>query len=408
MPEPDPQGRSPEQVAIDETREMLKAVDENVGGGRDRSAIPKADFVFPEDAPDGGFPIVTAGDVSDAVSSWGRYKGPHTFAEFKARVTSIANRKGFPLPKAWKKELRKMAKAAEAAEAAATTEEPIIADEPVVKADAPADEPDGDEAKPPFPGAKMPFKGKKKAARKAAKVAKAAEREAAREAQTAMVKAFTEPVPEDDEATALVRRVVKGVPSLQRRVAKLRKANGALRKDRQALRKERRELRKASVLTSVLTKSGARNSKSDIAKIDAIHAATVDLGTTAHKAAEMPAAENHDTTPVAKAATPSEIMRDALAGILPPEKIAAMEARLAALDEKSTAQSEQLAKIAKMPTGGGPATPYAPVFRGDPSGDVTDKASALAKAADLIDDPRLKEQVGNAAAFEMISRQRGG
>jgi hypothetical protein len=80
------------------------AKDPNVGGGRDRTKIPKSNFVFPEDAPDGGFPVVTAGDVSDAVSSWGRYKGPHTFDEFKARLTALAKRLGFAssLPAAWK------------------------------------------------------------------------------------------------------------------------------------------------------------------------------------------------------------------------------------------------------------------------------------------------------------------
>ena len=80
------------------------AKDPNVGGGQDRTKIPKANFVFPEDAPDGGFPVVTAGDVSDAVSSWGRYKGPHTFDEFKARLTALAKRLGFAssLPDAWK------------------------------------------------------------------------------------------------------------------------------------------------------------------------------------------------------------------------------------------------------------------------------------------------------------------
>lgn len=79
------------------------ATDPNVGGGVDRSKIPHEDFVFPEDAPDGGFPIVKQGDVSDAVSSWGRYKGTRTFAEFKSRLTAIAKRKGFTaaLPDKW-------------------------------------------------------------------------------------------------------------------------------------------------------------------------------------------------------------------------------------------------------------------------------------------------------------------
>ncbi len=84
------------------------AKDPNVGGGTDRSKIPAKDFVFPEDAPDGGFPIASPGDVSDAVSSWGRYKGPKTFAQFQKRLTSIARRKGAAyvaeLPQSWKDE----------------------------------------------------------------------------------------------------------------------------------------------------------------------------------------------------------------------------------------------------------------------------------------------------------------
>ncbi len=84
------------------------AKDPNVGGGVDRSKIPTKDFVFPEDAPDGGFPIHSPGDVSDAVSSWGRYKGDKTFAQFQKRLTSIAERKGdafvAELPQAWKDE----------------------------------------------------------------------------------------------------------------------------------------------------------------------------------------------------------------------------------------------------------------------------------------------------------------
>lgn len=78
-------------------------IDKAVGGGVDRSKLSKSDFVFPEDSPEGGFPVVTAGDVSDAVSSWGRYKGPHSFAEFKGRLTALAKRKGFTssLPDSW-------------------------------------------------------------------------------------------------------------------------------------------------------------------------------------------------------------------------------------------------------------------------------------------------------------------
>lgn len=96
------------------------AKDPNVGGGVDRSEMPKKDFVFPEDAPGGGFPIAKPGDVSDAVSSWGRYRGDRSFEEFQRRLTAIARRKGDAyvreLPQNWKDDMAdgKKTKAADA------------------------------------------------------------------------------------------------------------------------------------------------------------------------------------------------------------------------------------------------------------------------------------------------------
>ena len=82
--------------------ELGKAVDPNVGGGVDREKLDRGDFVFQDEKK---FPIVTPGDVSDAVSSWGRYKGPHTFEEFKRRLMALCKRKGpsfvAALPKEW-------------------------------------------------------------------------------------------------------------------------------------------------------------------------------------------------------------------------------------------------------------------------------------------------------------------
>ena len=50
----------------------------------DRDTLKPGDFVFPDERD---FPIVTPGDVADAVSSWGRYQGAHTFAQFQRRLT---------------------------------------------------------------------------------------------------------------------------------------------------------------------------------------------------------------------------------------------------------------------------------------------------------------------------------
>lgn len=77
--------------------------DPNVGGGVDRDKLPSSAFVFPSER---AFPVVTPGDVSDAVSSWGRYKGKQTFESFKKRLTALARRKGpkfvAALPESWK------------------------------------------------------------------------------------------------------------------------------------------------------------------------------------------------------------------------------------------------------------------------------------------------------------------
>lgn len=87
-----------------------KAKDPDVGGGVDRDELKDSDFVFSDTRT---FPIVAPGDVSDAVSSWGRYKGERSFEDFKKKLTALAKRKGpefeKELPKEWKKEAKKTA-----------------------------------------------------------------------------------------------------------------------------------------------------------------------------------------------------------------------------------------------------------------------------------------------------------
>lgn len=335
---------------------------------------------------------------------------------------------------------------------------------------------DGDGGKAPFPGAKKPFGGKGKKARKARKMAKAADSaarverfakgknktikmlaealeavtcaisEEADEGEADAVKALQgiadgiheqmmieaaevhpddddemEPMldPDDEDADEAPmayakarRRAANRAPRLAKRLAKSRRAVRALRKSRASLRKERRQLRKAALFTSVLTKSGARNSAADMAKIDAIHAATVDLGTTSHKAAEPEPAPGETATadPMTKASTSiADQMREALASVIPADKLTALEARLVALDEKSSAQGETLAKIARSPSDGGPER-YRALLRGgpEPETDGETRGDLLAKAATLIDDPRLREQVSSAAALDLIQRQRTG
>lgn len=70
-------------------------------GGKERDDLKSSDFVFGDERT---FPVMTSQDVKDAVSSWGRYKGKHSFEEFKRRLKALARRKGLEgsLPNEWK------------------------------------------------------------------------------------------------------------------------------------------------------------------------------------------------------------------------------------------------------------------------------------------------------------------
>ncbi len=455
------ESRTPEQVAIDTTRDALAKAEVSTA---DINDLPDSDFAYIE--PGGKkdeqgktvprslrhFPIQDAAHVRNALA-----RLPTSPFESKARpaVEAAARRMGIGEPaeskkarKAAQKMAKRAAKAAKITKAAAPPEPPAEGD----AADAP---------KPPFPGAKPPFKGKKatRKARKMAKQAAAKERRAkiaafakgknktmgalaealesvtcamseeADEGDSDAVKALqaiadsiqqqltteaAEPDTDDmfdpDMAMAYAkgqRKLAKRAPRLAKRAGRLRKRLGKLRKRTGRLRKQRRELRKAALFTEVLTKSGSRHNAADRAAIQTIYTKTLDLGAPFDKPDAVPQAEAVTDTgsteaTIAKAAPdPAQIMREALEGVLPAGKIDAIEAALAK-------QGEQLAKIAKSPSGGGPATSYAPIFRGSADAPVTDRASALAKAADLVDDPRLKEQLGREAGLASISALRGG
>jgi hypothetical protein len=140
-----------------------------------------------------------------------------------------------------------------------------------------------------------------------------------------------------------------------------------------------------------------------------IHGALVKLGyTKCMTKAPEDGTEAETVTAIAKADTdPNTIMRAALASVLPADKLSAIEAALTKLDEKSSAQGEQLARIAKSPSGGGPATPYAAVFRGAPD-EGSDVASAFRKAVDATPNPRDKETIASAGALIGIAAARSG
>lgn len=65
--------------------------DRGVGGGVDRDKLPESDFAGPHRS----FPIVSQGDVSDALHLIGHADNPDAV---RARIRSIADRKGFSMP----------------------------------------------------------------------------------------------------------------------------------------------------------------------------------------------------------------------------------------------------------------------------------------------------------------------
>ena len=70
-------------------------------GGKKRSALKDSDFLDPKRR---SFPIMSCKDVKDAISTWGLYKGPMSFEQFKSKIKSKASKMKCPLPKSWESE----------------------------------------------------------------------------------------------------------------------------------------------------------------------------------------------------------------------------------------------------------------------------------------------------------------
>ena len=68
-------------------------------GGKKRSALKDSDFLDPKRRS--FFPIMSCKDVKDAISTWGLYKGPMTFDQFKSKLKAKASKMSCPLPKSW-------------------------------------------------------------------------------------------------------------------------------------------------------------------------------------------------------------------------------------------------------------------------------------------------------------------
>ena len=86
-------------VEVDE--EMAMAAERY--DGKKRSELEDSAFLDPKRR---SFPVVSCKNVRAAVSTWGMYKGPMSFDEFKRKLTARANKLGCAssLPKAWKDE----------------------------------------------------------------------------------------------------------------------------------------------------------------------------------------------------------------------------------------------------------------------------------------------------------------
>lgn len=86
----------PRDYAIDDDEMSRK---EKISSDK-RTKLNDNDFVLSSERK---FPVTSPKAVMDAVNSWGRYRGPSTFATFKRNLIELAKRKGFEqsLPKKW-------------------------------------------------------------------------------------------------------------------------------------------------------------------------------------------------------------------------------------------------------------------------------------------------------------------
>ena len=70
-------------------------------GGKKRGSLKDSDFLDPKRR---SFPVMSCKDVKDAISTWGLYKGPMTFDQFKSKLKAKASKMSCPLPKSWDSE----------------------------------------------------------------------------------------------------------------------------------------------------------------------------------------------------------------------------------------------------------------------------------------------------------------
>lgn len=150
-------------------------MDPNVGGGVDRDKLEDSDFVIPDGPSGRAFPIVTPGDVPDAVSSWGHFVAAHpdfmTFEQFKSKLTALVKRKGSAfeakLPDSWDAKKGRSANMSDEPETEPETDETEPEEKPKAKKAPPApitaeDVPDGNKICPTCDGKKTIMEGHRK------------------------------------------------------------------------------------------------------------------------------------------------------------------------------------------------------------------------------------------------------
>jgi hypothetical protein len=91
---------------LNSVNETLVDAAQKTYDGKKRSELKDSDFLFPETR---SFPIVTPQDIPDAISNFGRMKGPMSYDAFLKKLYNMAKRKGpefvAALPKATKDKL---------------------------------------------------------------------------------------------------------------------------------------------------------------------------------------------------------------------------------------------------------------------------------------------------------------
>lgn len=76
---------------------QIKAAQQKFGGKK-RSELKDADFLFPKDR---SFPIVSPSDIADAISNFGRMKSTMSYEAFLKKLYEFAQKKGPEFVKAF-------------------------------------------------------------------------------------------------------------------------------------------------------------------------------------------------------------------------------------------------------------------------------------------------------------------